>query len=398
MKKFFTVLIAVIMAISVFAFSACGGNSGNAKGSIDGKYAEITTAEQFQALAEKVENIKPAAEDAELAGGVLKSNAELKLTVGGKSVTLTGSEVLNLIIDLTKINSESEELEAIKGAAVNAKLSAKADKGFGTALTGLADKLIAADLGEGEEDENADENAQIKAIMALIDDFKIDVDANAYIKENTVYADTKVTGIPESIQALVPAGVNFEDLANGVKCSLTVTEFESILNLLMSMAGGMIGNRNYNAVAIAGASNYEAEESDSILPSFEQINEYLAMAGAKLSAEMTDKGTKIKLATTADTKTIVNNLIGSIVPEEMEAIVSNLAFSKVDVEIYLSIDANGVITAAAAKIDVAVSATVLGTAISVSLNSAADCSLTVPEIKYPSFEGYDSIFGGQEAA
>ena len=94
MKKFLVLFLAVLMSMSVFAISACGGN-GNAKGSIDGRYTEANE-ESFNTATEKLGAIisgdkAPVNTEAEKIGGTLNSNAEVKLTVDGKSIVLTGS-------------------------------------------------------------------------------------------------------------------------------------------------------------------------------------------------------------------------------------------------------------------------------------------------------------------
>ena len=408
MKKFMTMLIAIVMAVSVFAFSACG-NGDKVKGSIDGKYEKVdpaTDAETYATLQEKLDNAKPAAQDAEKAGGDAKTNAEIKLTVGGKSLTLSLDAALALILDLTK----EEGLEMVSGAALNTELGLKADKGFGAALKGFGEKAIAADLVNGDEDQNAEENQYILGMMALIDDFKIDAELNGYISDSNIYFDAKVTGVPDAIKSeiaknpMAGAMINFDELASGIK--YTFSE-EFIQGMVENVIGGMFGGNDYgyedynvsdsdyeeSALQVAMYEEGDTEETSENM-SLSQIMTILANFKTELSAEMTENSTKIKLATTDETKTMIQQMLPLMLGGDVPAdILNSITISKLDVELYIALDANGVITAIAGNVDIAVSATVLETEISIAVNGALDCSLAIPEkISFPSFEGYVNPF------
>ena len=395
MKKLITLFITVIMAISVFAVSACGGSSDKeGKGTIDGNYVEVQESE-LPALQERLDSVKvPYDISKGTAGGSLTADAEFKLTIGGKTLTITASEAFALILDITKDLGE-DGLSAISGLSSNTKLGIKADSGFGTALTGLADALIAMDLGEGQEDENAEENAKIKAIMALIDNLNVNAELNAYVKDSNAYVGAKVSGIPDAVKQMIPAEVfDVNSLSSGVKYVFP----ENTLQMLVGMLGGKSGGNG------SGIAPQEAVAEDDGEPSIpvSSIISMLSNFGVKVSADISGDNVKLKLATTEDTKTIIVALLkswiaaGDGLPDDVRAMLNSITISKLDVELYLAIE-NGELTELATKVDVAVSLVVANTSVSFSVNSTLNCNVVAPEkIDFPSFEGYVSPFPAED--
>ena len=386
MKKLITLFITVIMAISVFAVSACGGSGKTEKGTIDGNYTEVEKSD-LPALQERLDSVKvPYDISKGTAGGSLTTDAELKLTIGGKTLTITASEAFALILDITKDLGE-DGLSAISGLSSNTKLGIKADSGFGTALTGLADALIAMDLGEGEEDANAEENARIKAMMALIDNLNIDAELNAYVKDSNAYVGAKVSGIPDAVKQMIPAEVfDVNSLSSGVKYKFS----ENTLQMLFGM---LSGKSSGDGSGIAPQSADTEEDDETIIPINKLIN-ILSNFEVKVSADISGNNIKLKLATTEDTKTILSSLFQAFVaagdglPADLRAMLNSITISKLDVELYVSIE-NGELTELAANVDVAVSATVANTSVNVAANATLNCSIIAPaKIDFPSFDGY----------
>lgn len=429
MRKFLTLFIAVIMAISVFAVSACGGNDNNGKvdgdpttppvieekgvsGSIEGNYnAKVELDAEnanYQLLATKLSgDIHPVVKDETTAGGTAQAEAEIKLTVGDKSLTVSLKDMLSLILDVTKM--EEDGLDAITGLSNKAKLSVKSDEGFGTALTDLADKLIAMDLAamEVEEDPNAEKNAQIKAVLAMLDNLDFNAAVDAYVKDTNVYLDAKASGIPEAVKAMDPTeSFDFDALKAGLKYKFS----EDDIKMMASMFGGMFGGQE----KYPDNGDYYPEDDDISLQAakFEQdlpedtgsepengnevdtsdlsmVMGIASMVGAEIYADISDNGIKIKIATTAETKTIVSGFISAFMPAKTKEVITNIVISKLDIELYAAINADNEITAIAGKIDVAVSATVADTTVSLAVNGALDLSFDAPAtIEFPSFDGY----------
>ncbi|MBQ6727960.1 MAG: hypothetical protein IJQ87_03370 [Clostridia bacterium] len=397
MKKVITLFITVIMAISVFAVSACGGSSDKAeKGTIEGKYTEVKESE-LPALQERLDGIKvPYDLNKGTAGGSLTTDAELKLTIGGKTLTITASEAFALILDITK-DFGDDGLSAISGLSSSTKLGVKADSGFGTALTGLANALIARDLDEGEEDANTEENAQIIAMMALIDNLNIDAELNTYVKDSNVYVGAKVNGIPDAVKQMIPAEVfDVNALSSGVKYVFSENTIKMLVEMLKGKKGGN-GEAAGNDSVIAPQSAGAAESNEPSVPVNDIIN-MLSNFGVKVSADISGDNVKVKLATTETTKTIIAALLTSLIaagdglPEDVRAILNSITISKLDFELYVAIE-NGELTELAAKVDVAVSLTVANTSVSASVNATLNCSLIAPaKINFPSFDGYVNPF------
>lgn len=398
MKKLITLFITVIMAISVFAFSACGGSDEAEKGTISGNYTEVKE-EDMPALQQRLEAVKglPYDETKGTAGGNITSDAELKLTIGGKTLTITASEAVALILDITK-DLDNDGLSAIKSLSSNTKLNVKADKGFGAALSGLADKLIAMDLEEGEEDANAEENAMIKGVMALIDDLNVNAELAAYVKDSNIYANAKLNGIPEAIKNSLPEEaslVDFDALANGLKYVLT----EEQIKMFITMMDNMGKKSDEDAPASTFSAAYEEETDDEF--SLDKAIIMLSSFGAKLSADISDNSVKLKVVIGEETKNMISSLIPMLtssetMPATTKAIINSINISKLDVELYVAIE-NGILSEMAAKINVAASVTVDNTVISLSVNATLNASLVAPEkIDFPSFEGYVSPFPAED--
>lgn len=394
MKKLITLFITVIMAISVFAVSACGGSSDKAeKGTIEGNYTEVKESE-LPALQERLDGIKvPYDLNKGTAGGSLTADAELKLTIGGKTLTITASEAFALILDITK-DFGDDGLSAISGLSSITKLGVKADSGFGTALTDLANALIARDLDEGEEDENAEENARIIAMMALIDNLNLDAELNAYVKDSNVYLGAKVNGIPDAVKQMIPEEMfDVNALSSGVKYVFPENTIYMLAEMLKGRFGGDSEEESNDSVIAPQSASGESNEPS--IPLNNIIN-ILGNFGLKLSADISGDNIKLKLATTEQTEAIIKAFIpmiaSNIENEFTQTIINSIDISKLDVELYVAIE-NGELTELAAKIDVAVSATVANTSVNVAANATLNCSIIAPaKINFPSFDGYVNPF------
>ncbi|MBP5466955.1 MAG: hypothetical protein J6Y43_05280 [Clostridia bacterium] len=403
MKKFITLFVAVIMAISVFAFSACGGSSDKSeKGVIDGNYKEVKE-EDMPSLQEKLENVKvPFDADKGTAGGSLTADAEIKLTVGGKALTLTANEAFNLILDITK-DFDEDGLSAISGLSAKTKLGVKADEGFGATLIALISNFIneeeVEDLGDDviDEEEDAESGAMVIAILGLLDNLNLNAELNAYVKDANIYADAKVSGIPDAIKAMIPEeAFDVDALATGVKYVLT----EDMIEMLAELIEGRFGYGDYPEYddgSDIGLQAADIDEDDGPSVSVNEIINVLGGLGVKLYADISGNDVKLKLAATEETKTYIESLIpmlaeADILPDAVKGIIATLDISKLDVELYIAVE-NGELAEIAADIDVAVAATVAETAVSVSVKTTVNCKVVAPEkISFPSFDGYVSPF------
>ena len=413
MKKIIAIIFAVLTAIGLFAFSACNmGGSGNVndgtgngnnggtqktevKGSLDGNFTEVAP-ENYDEILERFDGAIPAADDAETAGGNARSAAEITLSIGDKEIVLTSDSALDLILDLNKIDQEG--LEFISGAAVKNETGIKVDDGFSSEAWGIVGPIM---FGEeyptlAELLEQEDFQTIARAITAL-DGADANAKFNGYVKDSKVYTDVKVTGVPEGIREIVSDkfGVDFIALANGIKYSFTEEELMTLIgNLLGSMMGfGGSENSNYSVKTFGNDNPYALDLSD---VDFDYLCELLKL---KLYSEDNNGAIKVKLATTTDTKMAVETLLKARFTDEIAEIVNELTVSKLDMEIYLALDENNVLTAVAGKVDAEISATVNEKEVNLSINGALDCSFTVPEsIEYPSFSDYESLGAEQPNA
>ena len=416
MKKFLTILFAVLLSFSCTALFACdmGGNmendgeyytndgthdnqgNGGVKGSIDGDYSEVDS-EDYGAIVERFDGVVPAAEDAEKAGGNARAKAKVTLNIGGKKMTATANSALDLILDLTKMDEDG--IDMINGAALMNDMTFKADEGFSGEAWSIIGPIALGNeypaLTEAIEDGDMQTAARL---LTALDNADVKANLNGYVKQSKIYTDAKVTGVPEGVKELVPAsfGVDFTALANGIKKSYTQEEFTGIIgNIIASMLGlnGNSGNDNYAARLYGSDNPFELDLDDIDL-------EYLCdLLKLKVYSESVDGGIKVKIATTSDSKVAVETLLRSKVTGDVAEVIKNIAVSKLDMAIYLSLDKDDVLTAVAGNIDAKISASVCEKEVNFALDGALDCSFAVPEsIEYPSFEGYVSPNAEEPAA
>ncbi|MEG9430149.1 MAG: hypothetical protein VZQ61_04415 [Christensenellaceae bacterium] len=403
MKKFITLFVAVIMAISVFAFSACGGSSDKSeKGVINGDYKEVKE-EEMPSLQKQLEDVKvPFDAGRGTAGGSLTADAEIKLTVGGKALTLTVNEAFNLILDITK-DFDKDGLSAISGLSSKTKLGVKADEGFSATLIALISSFIDEENVEdvngdvNDEEEDAESGAMVMAILGLLDNLNLNAELNAYIKDTKIYADAKVNGIPDAIKEMIPEeAFDIDALATGVKYVLTEDMIEMLAELIEGKFGYDDDSEYIDDDSDIGLQAADIDENDGPSVPVNAIINVLGNFGVKLYADISGNNVKLKFATTEETKKNIKSLITMInvdeLPDAVKAIISTLDISKLDIEVYISVE-NGELAEIAADIDVAVAATVAETAVSVSVKTTANCKVVAPEeISFPSFDGYVSPF------
>ena len=411
MKKIIATILAVITAIGLFAFSACSmGNNGindgtsdnngtvktEVKGKIDGNYSEVNS-ENYDDILERFDGAMPAAEDADTAGGKARGEAQIKLTIGDKSLTLTNSSALDLILDVTKIDQDG--LDVIKGAAIKNSTNLKADDGLSSEAWGIVGPVMFGneypELSDAIEQEDME---MIAKIITSVDGANANASFNGYVKDSKIYTDATVTGVPEGIQEIVSEnfGIDFTALADGIKYSFTQEELMSLIgNIIGSMLGinGSVENSNYSVKTFDSDNPYALDLDDVDL---DYLCELLKL---KVYSETKNGAITVKVATTADTKLAVETLLKAKITEDLAEIIKDLTVSKLDMEIYLSLDENNVLTAVAGNVNAKISANVYEKEVNLDLNGALDCSFAVPEgIGYPSFEDYDSPSAEENAA
>ena len=362
MKRIITIIIAVIMVIGAFGFSACGNSAEKADGYIKGKYREVT-ADSYGEISERFEDAKIVRQNAVVFGFTFKSNAEMAVTLNDKIVTLSDFETIQTILDIT---AEKDE-KVVSGLFAKKKVGLKADENFGIELYNALSSIL---------DINPDTKGT-KAILLLssLDKADINAEAKAYIKDAKAYVDAYLTGVPESIKTLFREELDFGEWAKGVKYVFDDdnSDIEDLFDEFAEIRDAI------NRLKIA----------DKINLTFDDINLYLTMFDVKFYADKSDNGVKVKLATTDTTKNKILAILNSKLPKSMKEVVKNLNIPKFDIELYLALDNYNVITAVAGNVDIEVSANVYENDIKVSLNGAADLSLEIPDsIDYPSFDGY----------
>ena len=362
MKKIFTIIIAVIMAIGIFGFSACDNSEEKVNGDIKGNYREVD-ANSYGEISERFEDTKIVRQNAVVFGFTFKSNTEIAATVNDKTVTLKDFEIIKSILDLT---AEKDE-KIVSGLFANKKLGLKADKDFGIELYNAMTSIP-----------GIYPDSKGSLLLTSLDNAEINAEAKAYIKDAKAYVDANITGVPESIKALFREEFDFDGWAKGVKYVFD-DENSDIEDLFDEFA------------EIKYAIN-RLKVSDKIRLTFDDINLYLTMFDVKFYADKSDNGVKVKLATTDTTKKKVLAILNSRLPKSTKEIVKNIDIPKLDIELYLALDNYNVITAAAGKVDIEVSANVYENDVGISINGAADLSLEIPDsIDYPSFDDYVSF-------
>ena len=356
MKKLLTVLCSLCLAVFLFALSACGGSG--VDGTIKGDYKEAD-AESFTAASAVLAEAKFAKDDATAYGLSFNSDAEASFTFDGKTAKITENESLSLII--------AENITA----AMNAELTAKADKGF------INTVALAAGAKEGE-----------------VPDFgKIDVSVkgDVYYSNGNIYVNGKIAGISDIIETIIEAEGEGEG-AEAAQAREIVADMEKGVKYVFpkELVSMLIGNFKPEALDETSFEDISANIGGALgmvaQADFETINTALGTYGFKLYIDSGANGLKIKLATTADAKTTLGALVAGLIGEEDD--VSDFVFKTLNLEIYVAFDADGVLTQVAFNADVDITAKLFGKTAELKVNGAANLSVAVPEIKLPSFDGY----------
>ena len=462
MKKLVALLIALMMAISMFALAACGGDDDKdpgknnepptpaaeepAKGTIDGDYTKVElSSESFALITEKVSKAKPVVADKKV-GGTESAEATVKLTIGGKALTLTAKNALELIFDTAKIG---EGLEAVGGAKASSELTLKSDDGFAEKLWQLAAPFVFGDEAPDYATLANSMNSYIYAVLSSLNNLDVKAEGNSYVKDTNMYVYGKLVGVPDALKAFVPdeSGIDFSAIEEGLKYVLTNDEVKDLVKMLDEKINSR--NRNHNDYSYSDVSVTDGVKDDiwgtkdndrdeglkgddgsywdeglkddkgsadlqeatlgaaNVSGNDNSMATALATYLGKLDIEVSndvaaDGSAKIKVATTATTKDEVVLMLPQLkdkVPEEYQSIIDTISISKLNVEIYLELNADGEITAVACNADIEVSATVNSIAVALAVNGTFDCSFIIPaNIQFPSFEGYVSLYPEEPAA
>ena len=480
MKKLLALLIALMMAISMFALAACSGDGDKdkdknnepstpaaeepAKGTIDGDYTKVElSSESFALITEKVSKAKPVVADKKV-GGTESAEATVKLTIGGKALTLTAKNALELIFDTAKIG---EGLEAVGGAKASSELTLKSDDGFAEKLWQLAAPFAfgdeAPDYATLATDTSNPMNAYVYAVLSSLNNLDVKAEGNSYVKDTNMYVDGKLVGVPDALKAFVPAesGIDFSAIEAGLKYVLTNDEVKDLVKMLDEKINSR--NRNHNDYPYSDESVNDGVMDDDIWGTKDNDGDegwidddgsywdeglkgddgsywdeglkddkdsadlqeatlgeanvsgndnsmatalamYLGMLDIEVSNDVAADGSaKIKISTAATTKDkailFLKSQLKDAVPEEYQPIIDTISISKLNVEIYLELNADGEITAVACNADIEVSATVNSIAVALAVNGTFDCSFIIPaNIQFPSFEGYVSPYPEVPAA
>ncbi len=372
MKKLITVLCSLCLAVMLFALSACGGSS---NGTIKGNYKEAD-AESYAAAMEVVAEPKLVKEDATSFGLSVKSDFEASVKFDGKSASVSENETLDV-----SVNMENADVTA----AAKVELKLKMDDKF---IDTIYNAVAAAMNAEAE----ADADAAAEEENPIPDIGKVDVTAkaNAYVSAGNVYVDGNVKGISDKLKALATASAG-EEAADVIKILEDGFKYafpqEMILALLqdVDLLGGLDGGMTEGAGAVIGGMS----DLD-----FEAVNGLLVNYGLKLYIDNGSDGLKIKLATTAEAKTLITTIIASSIG--VNAPVNEISINKLDLEIYVAFDAEGYLTGAALNVNVNATANVFGKTAELNVKGTADIALGVADVKLPSsFDGYVNPMAGE---
>lgn len=373
MKKLITVLCSLCLAVMLFALSACGGS---ADGTIKGNYKEAD-AESYAAAMEVVAEPKLVKEDATSFGLSVKSDFEASVKFDGKSASVSENETLDV-----SVNMENADVTA----AAKVELKLKMDDKF---IDTIYNAVAAAMNAEAE----ADADAAAEEENPIPDIGKVDVTAkaNAYVSAGNVYVDGNVKGISDKLKALATASAGEEaadviaTLEEGFKYAFPQEMVVALLQDVDLLGGLDLGGMTEGAGAVIGGMS----DLD-----FEAVNGALGTYGLKLYIDNGTDGVKIKLATTAEAKTVITALVASLIEEDVP--VSDFAFNKLDLEIYVAFDAEGFLTGIALNVNVNATATVFGKTAELNVKGTADIALGVAEVKLPSsFDGYVNPMAGE---
>lgn len=190
----------------------------------------------------------------------------------------------------------------------------------------------------------------------------VTADASAYLNNENLWAALKTTGLPP-----------MEDSGSSVDSNVDYKAVIDIVDLLSALMDDGTSGEPVSATSGEGESFFELDAAT--LAMLQQ------QFGLKYEADLTD-GAKLKVSTTSDTKIAINALIAGAISqmnsdaadssEQAELVLQAASFSKADVELYVHIDANGVLKQAAANIDLEGSVTVNGQTLTVGLTNVAE--------------------------
>ncbi len=372
MKKLIAVFCSLCLAVMLFALSACGGG---VDGTIKGNYKEAD-AESYAAAMQVVSEPKVVKEGEKTFGLSVKSDFEASVKFDGKSVSVSENETADFAID-----TEKEGLAGVT-AAVNAELKLKMDDKF---IDTVYNAVVAAQAAQGADTFAAD--GEEKSEIPDIGKVDVTAKANAYVTAGNFYVDGKIKGISDKIKAL--AGEEGADviktLEDGFKYALPQ---EMILSIIGSSEyGAAIDVNSISSIVNGLVSGLSVTDVNT-------VNALLAQYGFKLYIDNGSDGLKIKLATTAEAKTTITTLVNALLAKDVP--VSELAISKLDLEIYVAFNADGYFTGAALNVNVNATAKVFGKTAELNVKGAADVVIGVADVKLPSsFDGYVNPMAGE---
>lgn len=316
MKKFWKVTaMTLALACSFASFAGCeksGSKDDEPAGEIKGNYKEVTD-EALLAQLDKIGGAStPGTPDAP--GGD---------TAGGSTATATTASGVKLdwLFDV------GVKFGKAKGS-VKSTGNAQAYMGGTEEAPEMAAKLSTKNTAKINKeflqmDSPASSTVQYKDVDAY-------VNAECYLDYNYLYADidAKMNGL----EGVAPEG--------------TQTSFDSKIKISTADIFGMIGD------LMTMTTSEEENESAELMAKLTMLKTTFAIA---VTADISDKGFKLKMATTEETAMKIEAYIAALATTQNEETLAMLAMAKwsnCDAEVYVEFDTNGMFIGAAANLDV----------------------------------------------
>lgn len=326
MNRWFKCTAATLaLSLGVAGMAACGTKEDGPSGKIEGNYQTITDEQLTTALSGTVLGGGSGSQGGSVGGTGTASGFGLK---GNwvTSVSMAAGNAKLSLSDTGNLHVYSEAVEEDEMPVFGGTVSA-------TSKISMSKEMLATFMGS-------------PAAATALKDVNVSLSTNTYLDTGYVYIGMQ--GEMKGLESLMPAGS-----ASTIDEKLKIDMEEIFALVLQYMDGGLDdgGDGDYD-----GDSGEYPEEDKPIDEGFDftsVIAQAKTLLDVSVTADVSDKGLKLKMSTGAETAAKLETVLGSLAAEnEAAAMVSAVEVSKCNAEIYLSFDAAGMFAGFAINADV----------------------------------------------